>query len=77
MSKQPNTLVVRHKHLKINIGLDPETTLKLNELQRQLVETGMKKPSASLMVRHALRQLHENFDRLPLGLHVDRLKALS
>lgn len=77
MSKQPNTLVVRHKYLKINIGLDPETTIKLNELQHQLVATGMKKPSASLMVRHALRQLHENFGRVPLGLHADQLEALS
>lgn len=77
MNKQPNTLVVRNKHLKINIGLDPETTLMLSEMQYQLVESGLKKPSGSLMIRHALRQLHANFGSQPLSFHADRLKALS
>lgn len=77
MNKQPNTLVVRNKHLRINIGLDPETTLMLSEMQSQFVESGMKKPSGSLMIRHALRQLQANFGSQTLSFHADRLKALS
>jgi hypothetical protein len=77
MSKQPNTLSVRHKYLKINIGLDPQTTAMLREMQHQLVASGLKKPSGSLMIRHALRQLHTHFGSQSLSFHADHLKALA
>jgi site-specific recombinase len=77
MNKQPNTLVVRHKHLKINIGIDPETNRRLTELTDLLIEAGMKKPSTSLMVRYALRELALRFEQHPLDHHTSQLKSLA
>jgi len=77
MHKQPNTMVVRDKYLKLNIGLDPETTRRLNTLIEQLVAAGFRKPSISLVIRHALRELTSKVDDQTLEYHFYRLKALA
>jgi|AntAceMinimDraft_1070359.scaffolds.fasta_scaffold11146_2 hypothetical protein len=77
MNKQPNTLAVRNKYLKINIGIDAVTNVKVTEMVEKLVSEGYKKPSVSLMIRHALRELSKNFSDQPLDTHFKRLKSLA
>ncbi|MDG1107696.1 MAG: hypothetical protein P8N60_03420 [Burkholderiaceae bacterium] len=76
MHKQPNTIVVRDKYLKLNIGLDPETGRRLTSMIEQLLAAGFKKPSISLVIRYALRDLSSKFHEEALDYHFDRLKAL-
>lgn len=76
MHKHPNTIVVRDKYLKLNIGLDPETARRLTSLTDQLVAAGFKKPSISLVIRYALRDLSSKFDEKALDYHFNHLKAL-
>lgn len=80
MSRLKNTLAVRHKGLRLNIGIDPHTNEQLRLMAEAFTSRGLKRPSTSLLVRHSLRCLYaalRTADEDKWRIHQGQLKALS
>jgi hypothetical protein len=77
MAKPLNTLQVRTKGIRLNIGLDPQTYAELQALQQAFENEGLKRPSISGMLRYSAKQTFENLKGKPIRETYAQIKRIA